>query len=177
VNHKGEDQKIFLLRIAVIIFLLIGLVAGGCEPLRKKFIRQKKKDKEQSLGADPVLEPLEYPPKVYSSEELYRKHYSLWQAWHTDLLAAIDDEGSLKRQLYDLGQAMVQLEEIKKLLLPGHQQKLQSLLDELEGVRAQMKKPLPLINVNALRRQLESVGKKIRRDYQFLKIKDSLAKE
>ena len=177
MNYKGENQKIFLLRITVIVFLLVGLAAGGCEPLRKKFIRQKKKDKEQSLEAAPVLEPLEYPEKVYSPKELYKKHYSLWQAWHTDLLTAIDDEGSLKRQLYDLSQAMVQLEEIKKLLLPLYQQKLKSLMDELEGVREEMKKPLPLINVNALRRQLESVGKKIRQDYQFLKIKDNLAKE
>ena len=51
--------------------VLVSLLCGGCEPLRKKFIRQKKQDKEIS-GTIPILEPIDYPEKIHSSAEDYQ---------------------------------------------------------------------------------------------------------
>ena len=159
-----------------VIFLVAALGLSGCEPLRKKFIRQKKKEKGESMETLPILEPLEYPEKVYSPEDLYKQHYSLWQAWYTDLLTAIDDRESTKREIYNLNQAVSHLEAMKKLLATDQQPELQAILRSLEEIREDLKQPQPFINLNYIRLELESVGKKIRRQYRFIKVKESLVK-
>ena len=64
--NKFLGNKRCSMRIIFICLLSVSLIAGGCEPLRKKFTRQKKKDQETS-AIIPILEPIDYPEKVHSS--------------------------------------------------------------------------------------------------------------
>jgi len=94
---------------------VVFLAISGCTPLRKKFTR-KKKDKQANQKFIPVLDPIDYPEKVYSAAEKYKYHYSLWKVWNKDLLQVLERNGSEKRQKYLLDQAIVQLKEMQNSL-------------------------------------------------------------
>ena len=99
--------------------------------MRKKFTR-KKKDKEESEKFIPVLEPVDYPQKTYSSQERYKQHYSLWQVWNRDLIQAIQKEDSDKRQKYLLGQMIERLEAMKEVLADEKQKELVVMINDLK---------------------------------------------
>ena len=164
--------------LVMICFLVSAVSSSGCEPLRKKFIRQKKKDKEQTSEVIPILEPIAYPEKVYSSEELYKQHYTLWRAWYADLLIDISESNSSTKHLtYNLEQSILQLQEMQRLIVAERQGKLRSLINGLEKIREDFNQPRPLINTGSLKLKLESLGKEIREKYKFIKIQDNLVKE
>ena len=150
----------FLCCLCVVIFAV-----SGCTPLRRKFTRKKKKDKEQSQKFIPVLEPVDYPEKVYSSMERYKHHYSLWKIWDRDLLQAIERDGSDKRQKYLLGQAIEQLEEMKKRLVDEKQVELGQLIDDLRRVQQVYEKPASMRNKFSTRKKIELNAKKIRNGF------------
>lgn len=157
------------------VFLLVTLGSSGCQPLRKKFIRQKKKDQQES-EMTPILEPLDYPEKVYSPEDLYKEQYSFWQVWYGDLLIAINDQESQKRQIYNLDKAITHLEEMKRLLIPRQQQHLDMFIKSLGVLRERLRQPSPLGISTSIKLELESIGKKIRQEYRFVKVKEALVK-
>ena len=159
----------------ITVFLLVTLGLSGCQPLRKKFIRQKKKDKEDS-ELTPILEPIEYPEKVHSPEGLYKEHYSFWQVWYGDLLAAIDDQESQKRQVYNIDKAIAHLEEMKRLLVPKEQRNLKMFIESLGKLRERLRQPSVLGSSTSIKLELESIGKKIRQEYRFVKVKEALVK-
>ena len=99
---KLSDLRVGSRFYSVFLMIFLGsfiLSSIGCEPLRKKFVRQKKKD-ENAQQFIPVLDPIDYPAAVYSAEEGYRKHYSLWRVWHKELMVSLDEQGIDRRQKY-----------------------------------------------------------------------------
>ena len=115
--------------------LMVCLIAAsfamaGCEPLRKKFTRQKKANAQVDNGFSPVLEPEEYPTPAKNPEMSYQQHYSLVKVWYKDLWTALDERGSDKQQKYLLKQIHSHIDEMRKLVVPEKQAKL----DELAGL-------------------------------------------
>jgi len=141
------------------------LAVSGCAPLRKKFTRKKKKDKEESHKFIPVLEPVDYPDKIRSPQEEYKHHYSLWKIWDRDLIQAIEQDGSDKRQRYLLGQSIERLEEMKKLLDGVQQARLAELVDELQGIRQVYQKPPAMRNTFSIKKKIERNARKIRNEF------------
>lgn len=141
---------------------LLVFAAAGCAPLRKKFIRKKKRDAQQNQSFIPVLEPLDYPQKVYSPEERYRHHYSLWKVWDSDLLQAMGRGDSDKRQKYLLGRTIEQLEEMRTWLTGEKGEELAALVDDLRAVQRDYEKPASVRNEFSIRRKIERHAKKIR---------------
>ena len=81
---KKDKRRFFIKKdqwrnfIGGFLIVAVMMTTVGCEPLRKKFIRKRKAAQESSEDI-PVLEPIDYPDKVYTAEDLYKQHYSLWQ--------------------------------------------------------------------------------------------------
>ena len=105
-HKKYHFIRIIPFAFLILLFLFGTLTSSGCTPLRKKFTRKKKEDKEQNQKFIPVLEPVDYPEKIYSSLDRYKHHYSLWKVWEKDLIQTIEEDGSDKRQKYLLSQAV-----------------------------------------------------------------------
>ncbi len=163
-----------LTTVFICLFLMLAIVSSGCEPLRKKFTRQKKKDKEISQEFVPILEPEEYPAKVHTPQELYSRHYSLWQAWQKELTDSLVNNQNRKRQLYLFDQVIKELEEMQKYVGEEMQSGLSGVLNDLKKVYADMQLAVPLANASSWQRDIESISKKIRQTYAFNKIKDDL---
>ena len=160
---------------SVALLLVISLAAGGCEPLRKKFTRAKKKDADTVDAFVPVLEPEAYPEKVYSATEDYKYRYSLWQVWSRELETALTDKLDAKRQNYILDQAVAQVDVMKKLLNADKQTGIDAILNDLHKMQEKLRSPLPMRDDFAILRDLDSVGRKMRENYKFDKVESSIA--
>ena len=163
--------------IVLIGILVLAIASSGCEPLRKKFIRQKKKDQQDTSGVIPILEPIDYPEPVYSPLKEYQKHYSMWKVWQRELLTGLEQAASAKQELYDLDQILAQLQEMEKLLVADKQAKLSSLTAQFESLKDQLSQQGPFRNTSSIKLKIESLGKTIREEYKFEKMKEHLAKE
>jgi len=161
--------------VIFICLLSFALMASGCEPLRKKFTRQKKKD-QQSSEAIPILEPIDYPEKIYSPSDDYKQHYSMWQVWQREFLNSLDDASSVKQELYELDQVVVSLQAIQKLLPPEKNPKFSVLIAQYQSLKSAVSQPGPFRNTANIKLKAESLDKQIREGYRFNQVKDSLVK-
>lgn len=162
MNKLFHARKRWLV-ISVVCVCLFSFTLVGCEPLRKKFTRKKKEDKTKAL--EPILTPVDYGVPQISPEERYRHHYSLWKVWQEDLIEAVNQEESDKKQKYAFLAAIAQLEEMKKWIPEEKQRELIPLIDEAGVLQKELDKPAGLRNVFSFRRKIEILGKKIRHSF------------
>ena len=142
------------------------LLGGGCQPLRKKFIRQKKK--QQVEEANPILTPIDYAPAQVSAKERYEHHYALWRVWHRDLAQEMMERENTfsKRQLYLLEEEIAQLEEMKKWVVPQKQEALNLRMEKLYKIRETLQRPLFDRENLTVKRQLDRLDKDIRQNFK-----------
>ncbi len=158
----------------IMIWLAVVLVLNGCEPLRKKFIRQKKKDQDGTNAFIPILEPVDYQEKTYTAAELYKRHYSLYQGLVQDFIAAMEERNeNKKKELYNLDQAIGQLQAMEKLLVPEKQTQLQSLVTRFEAIREDVDSPSGFAKRLTIKTDAESLGREFRENYKFPKVQNS----
>lgn len=150
-------KLILLINIFIFIFSLT-----GCEPLRKKFTRQKKKDKESSTEIIPILEPIDYAEKEVFPQERYQYHYSLWKVWYNDFTSALEEEVSNdKRERYLISEMIEQLQEMKKWINEGKQLELASLVDDLHNVLKEYERPLGIRSRSQIKRRVDLNADKV----------------
>ncbi len=173
--HKYFHRKAVISLVGIIFLFGVMMTTSGCEPLRKKFTRKKKKDR-RTAEIVPILDPVDYPAKVQTTDSLYRHHYSLWQVWHRDLINVFEDKGSDKKIAYILKQMMVQLEEMSKLLGEKQRELLLVSVEKLRNIEQRMKMPASVRNNHGIRRKVERIGKQVRRNFRFQQVEDDLVK-
>ena len=166
MKHKRRGiKRISSGLVCVCCFCVLVLTLSSCSSLRRKFTRKKKKDRDQSRAFIPVLEPVDYPEKVYSPLEKYKYHYSLWRVWDRDLLQVIESDGSDKRQKYLLGQTIERLEGMKELLVDEKKAELTLLIDDLCEVQEVYKKSVAMRNKFSIKKKIERNSRKIRNGF------------
>ncbi len=170
--RKSNGRR--LSRTAISFVIIFMFVAGltGCEPLRKKFTRQKKKVQESE--EIPILEPIEYPKTVLTAEALYKKSYGLWKIWHGELSDSIVDSTNRKRQLYFLNQVVSTLSQMQVLLVPELQGGLKDAIAKLAKLQAQIESPVVIRAATSIKTDIDLLEKKIRMEYIFDKVKNSI---
>lgn len=161
---------------AFVLVLCAAVIFSGCEPLRKKFVRQKKKDASASKEAVPVLQPEVYPEKVYDPVKKYKQHYGLWGVWYKDYLSILEEDGSDKRQVYVLTQMAVQLENLEKLLADEQKPGLTQLRNDLQGVLDTMKTPAVMRESSAIQSKMRSIDDRLRNNFDIEHVQDGLIK-
>jgi len=159
--------------IAKVLIILLIFIASGCEPLRKKFTRQKKKDESQSAFI-PVLDPVDYPDKVETPEESYRHYFSLWQVWDKDFMMRLQENSSDKKINFTFNQVLLQLTEMEKLLTGEKQQKIREYIGQLTALGQDLKQPAQIRNSSLIQRKVEHIGKDLRIGFRFKDVQGSL---
>jgi len=166
MDHKNRNFRNLPLSGSFIFCLsVLFLMTSGCAPLRKKFTRKKKDNRGVSEKFIPILDPIDYPEKVTSSEEKYKHHYSLWKVWNKDLLQNIALDSSEKRQKYLLNQTIEQLEEMKVLLADEKLAELDKLIDGLRKVQLIYEKPSAMRSKFSVRKKIELNAKAVRNGF------------
>jgi hypothetical protein len=172
-NLTGRPQFGFSLTMAFVGIFLASTIFSGCEPLRKKFTRQKKKSAEGS-EIIPVLEPIDYPAPNVTVQDKYRQHYSLWNVWSKDFVTVIDDNGSDRKLTYILDQMDVQLEQMQLLVPEERKSELGQYRADLLKVKEQCDEPEPLRNDFVIKSQVTKLSRSVRQKYSYDKMKDHL---
>ncbi len=154
----------------VIMLLLVTVAAStGCEPLRKKFSRKKKKV-EETAESLPILDPVDYPDKIETPDVLYKKQYSLWRVWHKDLARIFEDNGNEKRLTYTIDQMLEQMAGMEKLLTGENKTRFSALIADLKTLREEFEKPAALRNKAALTTKIMRLEKEMRAHFRVDKI-------
>ncbi|MBI3315166.1 MAG: hypothetical protein HYZ86_04445 [Candidatus Omnitrophica bacterium] len=157
--------------IACLVVTSISLSA--CEPLRKKFTRQKKKDAFAQQDFIPVLEPQEYPAAEKDPVQNYKQHYALIKVWYRDMWRALEERGSDKQQRYLIKTIYGHIDEMRKLVGPQQQQKLDDLAKVLSYYDSALGVPAPMRNVSRIRSDLRAFDRMLRNKLRADRIKGS----
>ena len=156
---------------AIALILILGITTTGCEALRKKFIR-KKSQKEKSEEFVPVLDPVEYPETVYTSQDRYKKLYSLWRIWQREMTSALTENQSSKRQRYILSQMIVQVEEMRGLLRDEKKETVGEVFRRLKDLEKDMQAPAPMRNLSIIKLKLRRISETMRDELKFAAVED-----
>jgi hypothetical protein len=136
----------------------------GCEPLRKKFTRHKKGEEMEQVY-EPILDPIDYPEKVYDPKADYRYRFSLFHVWEKELVAGLDDQTSVRRLKYFVENILSQLQEMDKLVLEDQKPALQKAMKGFIGISETLDKPSQFYNTRDLRIEVERLAKPILLNY------------
>ena len=158
--------------LVIVWCLVITITASGCESLRKKFTRQKKKEDTASGKFIPVLEPEEYPSKEHNPLAAYQYHYDLFKVWHRDLEATIEDRMTDKRQKYAYTNALIHLNAMVQLLNGPAQEHLGTIKKHFENVGRQLDQPAAMRSYPSISTEIRLIGKDIRKGFLPEDVKD-----
>ena len=150
--------------IAIVIlsvFILTGLLSG-CEPLRKKFVRKKKRlQKEEFI---PVLDPIDYPQSRVSPQEKYAYHFSMWQVWSKDIQNLMKEDSMDKRKKYLVSQMIVQLQELQRWTPENYLEALGKAIKDYENILTELEKPEIMRNDSIIGNQLRRTDSYLRNE-------------
>jgi hypothetical protein len=166
--------KSFLSKVSLFVcFVFFVTVLQGCEPLRKKFTRHKKGE-ETEQEYEPILDPIDYPEKVYDLKADYQYRFSLFHVWEKELIAGLDDQANTKRLKYFTENIIIQLQEMDKLVADDKKIALQKATQGFHGILETLNKPAQFYNLRDLRIETEKYAKPILRDYMPSAMEGSL---
>ncbi len=153
-------------RWPIVFFLVVFLFSTvGCDAFVRKFTRKKKK---QHLPQEElVLEPQDYRAPGLPNTELGRQYFLFWKSWQDELIAALSDNGSHKRQLGCLDEALKSLQNLRPLLVDEKQKLLDAALTQLAGLRAAVKNDLYGQDNRGNARQAERIRRMVLKDLPY----------
>ena len=158
--------------LVMIIFL------NGCAPLRKNFIRQKKKDKAGTEDFVPVLEPEVYPVKKTGPGDVYAQQYSMFNLWISDFADNFDTmNNNDKRMINDLDAALKSISEMIRLVKTPASEELSAIKGQVQYIRDEFAKQKSFRNPSRIKSELRDVDKKIRKNFKVTMVKEFLVTE
>jgi hypothetical protein len=152
-------------------FILLLVTSLGCEAFVRKFTRKPKK--ENLPQEEMVLVPEEYKGSQMSREELYRQHFLFWKSWQDELINALSQKLSQKRRIGCTEEALKNLTELKGLLNPEQNKKLDIYIESLRELRDLIAQDPYSNNAATNSQKAERLKRNILRDFSYSKIKDS----
>jgi len=150
------------------VILAAAIMTSGCAQLKDKFVPKAKK-KDEAVSTKRYLAVREYD--VHPTMELYTKRYIFWKQWHKELLSVMDGRNH-KKTVVAVEQEVSNLMSMRDMLTDEKGDKLGVLLDELIGIENEIKtNRVTRGNKVRIRRKLESLGRGIKKDYTYNKMK------
>ena len=144
--------------------------AAGCESMKRKFTRKR----TAVAGPEPIFAlEKEYRPE-FSPEIRYQAHFAYWKAAHSDLLEGLG-EVTQARRMHATREAIKELRAMQALVEGPPVSGLGALIDEMVALQGVLGDPsLNASRLSLMRTQVESLRRRIDRDYAFHKIKAHL---
>lgn len=167
MKNKGQIGLIGLL-------IVMSVSSMGCEPFRKKFVRQKKKEQVQEFV--PILEPFDYGAKADNPIEEYEQYYTMWRMWDKEMMVDINKTTNDKRLIYLLGEMISNLEKMLPFLNENKLTELTERITELNKIMLEFDRPAAMRNYPRIKNELASNAKKIRLGFNLKEISESILK-
>jgi len=164
VNTKS---RVFLAAVCIVIPAII-----GCDAMARKFIRKPKQD--TSAQEEMVIVPEEYNIGNISKEELYREYFLFWKSWQDELIEALMQKKSQKKQIDCAQEGLKNLNSLKGLLNQDAKDKLDIYIKRLQGLKEAISKDLYGSNALGYAHDAERLRIDILQKFSYDKIKDNL---
>jgi hypothetical protein len=160
-----------------VLFLLFTLhyslftVLTGCESVQKKFVRKSK----PHVRPSPIIGFQDYT-KAMTPLDRYRKHYALFDYWNAELLDALGvGTANPKRIQRASAESLQELKVLPELLQEGPAAAAGRLIKEREEVDRQLQRgSYPPLQLNLIRRTLETQTRQIHRELFWRKVEEQL---
>ncbi|MCA9408996.1 MAG: hypothetical protein H6755_05190 [Candidatus Omnitrophica bacterium] len=146
------------------LLILMAVIFSSCTPLRKKFIREKKKESEEKDL--PILDPITYDPPSVSAKKQYSYHYSLWKVWSREFEQTLIKNESGKRQQYLIEQLIMHMEEMKAWLVEDQKVQLLAMADQLKTMRQEIKDMIHVHNRVSFKKKVERFNRDFSRKFK-----------
>jgi hypothetical protein len=163
------------MKLKIIVFLICVLFLSnlvGCEAFVRKFTRKpKKQETEEEL----VLTPEEYKGPQMTKEELYRKYLLYWKSWLDELITALLQNTSHKRQVDCVSEAIENLVALRTLLNENKQKQLNKYINQMNELKDAIIKDVYGSNSNANRQESERIRMNILRYFSYDKISKDIS--
>lgn len=160
-------RKFICIFLVFIIFTLF-----GCDAFVRKFTRKQKK--EDLVKEEMVLAPEEYKGPQVSKEEQYRQYFLYWKSWHDELIEALLQKKTHKKQLDCADEAIKNLISLKSLLNENRQKNLDVYLDDFKDLRNSIANDLYSNIAIFNRNHAERIKRDILQKFSFQDIKKDL---
>lgn len=172
---KQNERRRWLSACAVC--LTITVLLTGCEPLKKKFVRQKKKDKEGTGDFIPVLQPEDYPAPKHGPEDAYAQQYSLFNVWISDFADNFETMDNEKRLMNDLDAALKAVDEMIRLVKPPVADDLGKIKAQVQFLREEYTKPKAFRNISRIKSEARSLDVTMPKKFKVPMVKEYLITE
>lgn len=169
VQIKRAKLKNFIF-VCGLLTVICGLL--GCDAFVRKFTRKHKK--ENLPQEEMVLAPEEYKTPQMTKEELYRQYFLFWKSWHDELIESLLQQRSQKKQIDCVGEAIGNLNELRRLLNAEKQKQLDTYILQLKELQGQISKDIYGNSIMPNTQRAESIKRNILRDFSYNKIKNYL---
>ena len=152
----------------LVFFLLVE--AAGCASVEKKFIRKKKTPAH--IPATVYIEQAPYQKK-FSNEYYYKTHFTLWKSLQDELLNNLG--GNQKKVQRCAEEALSQLTEMSRYLVPAKQEELKPNLESLRKIADKIGSGDLSKSAEAdARSELEKIKRIVSNNFYFDKVKKDL---
>ncbi|MEA3489687.1 MAG: hypothetical protein U9R44_05055 [Candidatus Omnitrophota bacterium] len=153
------------------LLMIIVLTLSGCADLKDKFVRKSKE--EAGIKQYYAVRPYD----VHPSLELYTKRYVYWKSWHRELLSVLSDDNH-KKKVVAIEQEVGNLMDMQRMLVDEKAEPLQKIIDQMSKIETQIKKErVTQGNEVRIRKKLESLGRQVKKDYSYNKIRDYIGSD
>lgn len=148
--------------VSVCLLLVVAVTCSSCQPLRKKFTRKKKQDKEEKFI--PILEPIDYAESNITRQQKYNHHYLIYRVWEKELVAGLERDDSDKRLKYALEQLMLSLEEMGNVVTLDKKTALNEVLEHYRASLNYFEKTKAIRNHDSYISQLRKLERVVRKN-------------
>jgi len=151
----------------VCCLLVIAISCSGCENLRKKFRRTKKK-KDQVDNFVPVLTPIDYPAIIDTPADYYKQAYSLWSVWYGDMSGILlAEESTGKEEKFAINSLISQLERMAGLLNEEKAAGLKTIIAGFQEISAELDNAPQIRSKSRMKSQMRRLGSEVRKNYKL----------
>ena len=150
----------------ILVVLAVAFLGSGCAQLKEKFVR---KSKEEEVRPRRYRVVKEYD--VHPTLDLYTKRYIYWKNWHRELLDVLGEANQKKTNVV-INQDISNLRDMRNMLVDEKSDQLQVIIDEMTQIAQKLKtERVTGGNEIRVRRKLEALGREIKRDFSYTKMK------
>lgn len=154
--------------LTYVLILIFCVSFAGCAGLQRKFVRKKKKEER----VVPVITTYDYS-KELRVDELYRKHFTFWKTWQSELIDRLDSHYKKRISCYDY--TVASLTEMHKYLASPKAEELEPFIVQIKSIDPQIRsKTLTKSEIYRMKVLLEKTKRQIDKRFSYSDVKDFL---
>lgn len=156
----------------VVIFSCIFMMTG-CETLRKKFTRKRKRTE----STEPVVVvPRDYSAHPFPNDVLYKQYFVYWKSWNQELISSLTDMENYKKIKSCADQALINLKKMQTYLQDDKARELEAYVKKTDDLarRIEHAQYLPPAQMKALRYDAERLLSGVNKKFDLSSMRDHL---